>query len=893
MAIRDWGGGGDLSGLFTGLQDQFLSSAEAARNRLIARSEEDQAAEDAETYDEWVNGKITDEQWLQYIRRRMRETKGDSRQHQQWEQTFNEHSMAIEDGRIETRYLEGEITIHRLVDYYSDRMANVERRSPEYRELADRYYNLVDKRDGDFIDEQSEALIDKIERGQASYSELLSFYETQLSKTRKSSPLYAQIRRQITSIRQIVDGIGGSSGGGGGGSRGGGSGGGSSSDPGVVNNIKQANNAVVRLYRSGNVFVPTGSSMLTSVFDVFNVDNNMTNILEAMKADSMYYEDMMETWSEDPDAPILRNALGDQLPNTAENRWATYNQALANYDYRIALINAKGDFDGAVTVVNARDAFVDQYMRADNSMQAEPMWQLKREAFFQKTNLAGQAPDPYRALEAYASAARSFAQGATYIINESNFVELRPDEQMIEELRYAQELGQFIEGAGNQSPEEILTAGSMLFDKRPEGFYLTAEQLAGLVGSIDGPTGSGLAGQAAARDGLAATNAIRGGQPALVEPWVYVAVPGESAPKLVKQSMVGQYLTERGVTLEGDWREAVRPFAEKVMANQTPSVVYRVMEPYQAPKWWQDDRGRWIPYSEVEAVGRDPQKIADEGWVEAVPPDLVGWNTVTDAAGRTWYVDPTDGQLYERLPFMASMNGAFDVSDLINENGELDLTRKPGATGLVMGVGPGVSLRLAQRLVGLAAASGEIDLELYHDRDVQSGRVTFDPLGIDDLDGMYWSTADAAMEALSKWKAQENQYDPQRELVVLAHRNEQRRLARIENFLGPIDELRQNDRLAPVVPELLNNIDPIVNMASQFNVNLAAPKIDRVEPLDALKDIREFKPTPPRVEPVTLQDIKSPGSVPAAGPAARARTRRQTFYRPPGSGITGGRARTE
>lgn len=859
MPIRDWGGGRELSGLFEGLTDQFLSTVEAAKNRQIRQSKEDQAAEDAETYDKWINGMLSDEEWLAYMQRRMDESVGDKQEHQQWVEAFNKHSRAIEDGQIEAAYQAGDISIHDLIAHYNTRMSSSEINSPEHRELQDRYYTLVDQRDADYIDQQSMVIVDKIERGQASYGELLNFYEGMLSKVRSSSPLRSQIQRQIVNIRQVVDGVtGGRGGSGGGGGRG-------SGGTGPAESIAIANDKITEMYRLGNVFVPTGDSVVRSVFDMFDIENTEDSILKGMEADSRYIEEMMADWKENPNDTVLRTLFGQNLPNTPETRWMIHNQAIATYDMRAAMLNAMGKPDDAALVQGHRDDYVEDIMQADNSIAAETMWAVNREVFNQSVNLAASVTEPNIAMDMYRRAGKTFSQSAQRFIGTSNraLPEFKLDDDMLGQLDFANQLGQLFENAQSMAPEEILTQASMLVDTRPEGFWLDASQITNLIGNVDGATGSGLVGQVAAKEGYRATEDLRAGRPAEVEPWVYVARPGESSPRLVKQSQAAAYL---GIE-DGDWMAQTRPFAERVNIRERPVIVYRAMEAMPSPQWFRDAKGRWVTGEQAKEIGLDPFAIAEEGWTREEIPQLAGWRQVTDGDGKTWFVDPADGQIYEKLPFRAGILGAnFDPADLVGRDGKLKLDRVQGAAGLVMGVGRGVSLKWAQNLAMDAVMSGEIDLEQYHPRDIGSGKVDFGTLTPFDVEGMFWSPADKALrnytEAAAATAARQGfKGDNRREI---ASRNEFRRIARVREWW----EGSRSTSLTDESRQIGQALDPITMASEQTGITIAQRhrKID--ETPEVARGVLKIG-APPKLAPVSLDAIRPPQLQSAPLPSVR------------------------
>ena len=100
MGRADWGGGGDLSGLFVSLREDWANRVQASVNRDISRSAEQRAADDADAYDQWNNGLMSDEEWLAYIQGRVEATAGDPKEHEQWVETYRKHRTAIEDAQF-------------------------------------------------------------------------------------------------------------------------------------------------------------------------------------------------------------------------------------------------------------------------------------------------------------------------------------------------------------------------------------------------------------------------------------------------------------------------------------------------------------------------------------------------------------------------------------------------------------------------------------------------------------------------------------------------------------------------------------------------------------------------------------------------------------------------
>src|SRR5687768_3496800 len=114
MAMISFGGGGDPSNIFASLNRQFLQDIEALAERASSRSEEAKDTEDRDMFDQWQNGIVDDEAWLAYIAKRVEETAGDPKEHQQWVETQREYTDSISDNKMEFAYENGDATINQL-----------------------------------------------------------------------------------------------------------------------------------------------------------------------------------------------------------------------------------------------------------------------------------------------------------------------------------------------------------------------------------------------------------------------------------------------------------------------------------------------------------------------------------------------------------------------------------------------------------------------------------------------------------------------------------------------------------------------------------------------------------------------------------------------------------
>lgn len=228
MALISFGGGGDPSNIFASLNREFLQDIEALAVRASSRSNERKDTEDRDMFDQWQNGIVDDEAWLDYISKRVQETVGDPKEHQQWVETQREYVDSISDNKMEFAYENGDATINQLIQYYRGRRDKLDPDSQAYREIVLKLNGFVDKQLSDDIQGGAQDIADRIVTGQATLGDLVSFYRQKLAGTRPNSSLHEQISKEIRDLqsRQIQEDVqvAGSSGGSSGGGRSGGSG---------------------------------------------------------------------------------------------------------------------------------------------------------------------------------------------------------------------------------------------------------------------------------------------------------------------------------------------------------------------------------------------------------------------------------------------------------------------------------------------------------------------------------------------------------------------------------------------------------------------------------------------------------------------------------------------
>lgn len=148
MGRASWGGQQDLSGLFSSLINADFNDIKQGIAQTQNDAQNEQSAKDTETQAKWKAGKISDEDWLKYIKTRITGTT-DPQQRGQWEQILLENQDAISDAQWETKFQQNKITVGQLMTHYRSRMGGIAENSPAYRDLASRFTQLVQfQRDG-------------------------------------------------------------------------------------------------------------------------------------------------------------------------------------------------------------------------------------------------------------------------------------------------------------------------------------------------------------------------------------------------------------------------------------------------------------------------------------------------------------------------------------------------------------------------------------------------------------------------------------------------------------------------------------------------------------------------------------------------------------------------
>lgn len=193
-----FGQGADYSQTFAYLYDQNLAVQERRAEEADQQREEDQAAKDQQVFDRYNAGKITDEALLAYIRRRISETAYDKSQQANWRQALLQYTESINDARALSQF-ERTNDYAGYISYLRAKAAGMKGNSAKKAELEQQIQSLIDQRDQNSIAKGADRILLNIQRGKATYDDLLAFYKDRLN-TVSDPALKQQIRGQITDI---------------------------------------------------------------------------------------------------------------------------------------------------------------------------------------------------------------------------------------------------------------------------------------------------------------------------------------------------------------------------------------------------------------------------------------------------------------------------------------------------------------------------------------------------------------------------------------------------------------------------------------------------------------------------------------------------------------------
>jgi hypothetical protein len=193
MGRASFGGAGDYSGLFASLYNQSESEAKRATEAAATRSKQALAAADDLAFSDWESGKISDDDLLAYIERRVSESAGDPTDSARWLKVQEQYRVQIADSKAESAYAAGG-DLADLIQYYEAKMAGKQEDSGGYRAAQQRVIQLRDQAAEERFSNELNSLLER----RASSKEVLDFYGKWKQLARPGSSLENKVDNAYT-----------------------------------------------------------------------------------------------------------------------------------------------------------------------------------------------------------------------------------------------------------------------------------------------------------------------------------------------------------------------------------------------------------------------------------------------------------------------------------------------------------------------------------------------------------------------------------------------------------------------------------------------------------------------------------------------------------------------
>lgn len=188
MGRASFGGAGDYSGLFASLYNQSEAEAKRATEAAATRSKQALAAADDLAFSDWESGKISDDDLLAYIERRISESTTDPAELARWTKIQDDFRVRIADSKAEAAFAAGG-DLADLVQYYETKMNSLQEGSAGYRVAQQRVVQLRDQAAEERFNNELNGLIER----RASSQDLLDFYGKWKSLARPGSSLESKV----------------------------------------------------------------------------------------------------------------------------------------------------------------------------------------------------------------------------------------------------------------------------------------------------------------------------------------------------------------------------------------------------------------------------------------------------------------------------------------------------------------------------------------------------------------------------------------------------------------------------------------------------------------------------------------------------------------------------
>ena len=199
MSPQRWGQSGDDSQVFAYLANQAEITRDAEARRLDARREADRAAQDQQIFDRYDAGKVSDDELMAYIRKRIDETGYDKSQQANWKKALLQYGEKIDDTRAQATF-ERTQDYSAYIAYLRNKLAHTKDADGKLT-IQQQIRALMDERSSKSLSRGAQKIVSDIQLNRATNADLVQFYEEQRRNLRPGSPLRDTITKALDDAR--------------------------------------------------------------------------------------------------------------------------------------------------------------------------------------------------------------------------------------------------------------------------------------------------------------------------------------------------------------------------------------------------------------------------------------------------------------------------------------------------------------------------------------------------------------------------------------------------------------------------------------------------------------------------------------------------------------------
>jgi translation initiation factor 2B subunit (eIF-2B alpha/beta/delta family) len=191
----------DYSQNFAYLARENQTRLEQGAARLDRKNQEEQAAEDELMFAKYAEGKVSGQQLIAYIQRRVRETSHDKAQQDKWKAALVEYENNVAD-ELATAAYEESGDVNAFIKHWKERLASTKKGTPERTQIQKVLGQLREQRDGKALMTGADRIMRQIQRGKATTKDLIDYYKDAIASGKYDEEQKNNIRNTIAELQQ-------------------------------------------------------------------------------------------------------------------------------------------------------------------------------------------------------------------------------------------------------------------------------------------------------------------------------------------------------------------------------------------------------------------------------------------------------------------------------------------------------------------------------------------------------------------------------------------------------------------------------------------------------------------------------------------------------------------